>query len=57
MLGYLASLGAVFIKFDAGTIFGFAARSIAATFGILFAVFTVYKDYKFTKNRDEPSLF
>ena len=58
MPGYLAtSLGAVFIKFDVGAILGFAAPNIVATFGVLLAAFTAYKDYKFMKIRSEPSIF
>ena len=43
--------------------FKFAARNVAATFGVLLTVFVVlppyavYKDYKFTKIRSEPVYF
>jgi len=59
----LPAFGAVFIKFDAHAIFGFAARNIAAMFGVWLTVFVVlplyavYKDYKFTKIRSEPVYF
>ena len=55
--GYLASFGAVFIKFDSDAIFDFAARNIAAIFGVLLAALTAYKDYEFMKIRSEPGLF
>ena len=62
-LVYLASFGAVFIKFDADAIFDFAVRDIAAAFGVLLAVLAVlppyatYKDYEFMGIRSESILF
>ena len=45
---YLAGFGAVFIKFGADAIFGFTARNIAVTFGVLLAVFAVLALIKIT---------